>query len=250
MVHFSALSFVHLQTQNNEQKNHSKIPLTYDILDTGPSSLAPSAPRRSSAVTRAALQDKGLLSSGRDIGRDWGTCTVRRPAGCESGYKGCCWGEDDPFVRAVVDKGTRGEAPPPGKKRCLSQMFKEKEDGASIPQGSNDGTTRGDGDHGHTRVTRAEAELTLALEGQAAALRPTLEVDDHPRVRCKDAEESKMFGNKKPAEVRGRCKGNNTCTQVSSPTLGLTLQLAAAIFEKEREYLIQTALTGASHPVA
>ncbi|KAI9445251.1 hypothetical protein H4582DRAFT_2053337 [Lactarius indigo] len=57
----------------------------------------------------------------------------------------------------------------------LSQTFKEKEDGTSIPQGSNDGASRGDGDPGDIPgvVTIAEAELALLLEAQAAALLPT-----------------------------------------------------------------------------
>ncbi|KAH9175303.1 hypothetical protein EDB89DRAFT_1946467 [Lactarius sanguifluus] len=86
------------------------------------------------------------------------------------------------------------------KKQGLSQMFKEKEDGAPIPQGSNGGTTRGDGDHGSWNLSR----LSVAYHKHSNKRRHenfgpfssihviSLQHANHPRVQCKDAEESKV----------------------------------------------------------
>lgn len=156
-------------------------------------------------------------------------------------------GEDDPFVFTPSPAKAREEAlrrlasPTPMRvfgasgKRGLSQMFEEEEEGAPTPQGCNDGTTRGDDDPGLVEIRPplgglsqafeqtqdipgsatgmggfaalrrgADAELSLTLEAQAAALQPALDVDDRLRER------------------------------------------AAAIFEKEQEYLIQAAQPAAS----
>ncbi|KAN0140226.1 hypothetical protein V8E53_002122 [Lactarius tabidus] len=151
-------------------------------------------------------------------------------------------GEDDPFVftpspvKAREDALRRLSSPTPARvfgasgKRGLSQMFEEEEDGAPIPQGDNDDAGRGNIDPGLVAFNPAlgglsqafeqtqdiagsgtgvggfaalrrgsDAELSLTLDAQAAALQPALEVDDRLRAQ------------------------------------------AAAIFEKEQEYVVQAA---------
>ncbi|KAH8979936.1 hypothetical protein EDB86DRAFT_3088410 [Lactarius hatsudake] len=154
-------------------------------------------------------------------------------------------GEDDPFTFTPSPAKARDEAlrrlssPTPVRvfgasgKRGLSQMFEEEEDGA----GGNDGATRGDGDPGFVEFKPALGSLSQAFEqtqdipgsatgaaGGFAALR-------------RGADELSLTFDAQAAALQ--------------PALEVDDRLraeAAAIFEKEQEYVIQAAQPASSRP--
>ena len=106
-------------------------------------------------------------------------------------------GEDDPFVftpspvKAREEAIHRLESPTPVRvfgvsgKRGLSQMFEEEEDGASAPQGCNDGVTQGDVDPGFVEFKPALGGLSQAFE-QTQVRRPFSYVaNNHTQHTCR-----------------------------------------------------------------
>ncbi|KAI9448540.1 hypothetical protein H4582DRAFT_2141813 [Lactarius indigo] len=155
-----------------------------------------------------------------------GTRTVRRPARHESycaTAAGCCWvkttlSRSQPSPAKARDEALRRlSSPTPVRvfgesgKRGLSQMFEEEEDSAPAPQGGDDGATRGDADPGLVEFKPALGGLSQAFE----------QTQDIPGLRlCQPA-----------LEVDDQLRAE-----------------AAAIFEKEQEYVIQAAQPASSRP--
>ncbi|KAH8986291.1 hypothetical protein EDB92DRAFT_2116431 [Lactarius akahatsu] len=155
-------------------------------------------------------------------------------------------GEDDPFTftpspaKAGDEALRRLSSPTPVRvfgasgKRGLSQMFEEEEDGAPTPQGGNDGATRGDGDPGFVEFKPALGSLSQAFEQtQGLPLAPQV-----ASPLCGAAQTS----------FRSLLMHQAAALQ---PALEVDDRLraeAAAIFEKEQEYVIQAAQPASSRP--
>ncbi|KAH9024774.1 hypothetical protein EDB84DRAFT_1615168 [Lactarius hengduanensis] len=122
-------------------------------------------------------------------------------------------------------------------KRGLSQMFEEEEDGAPTPEGGNDGATRGDGDPGFVEFKPALGSLSQAFEQtQDIPGSPTGAAGGFAALR-RGADELSLTFDAQAAALQ--------------PALEVDDRLraeAAAIFEKEQEYVIQAAQPASSRP--
>ncbi|KAH9059332.1 hypothetical protein EDB87DRAFT_1684730 [Lactarius vividus] len=131
-------------------------------------------------------------------------------------------GRRRPFhVYADAGKGTRRGTPPP--------VEPDAHDGALAPQpeGGNDGATRGDGDPGFVEFKPALGGLSQAFEQTQVAFAALRRSADELSLTF-DAQAAAL----QPAlEVDDRLRAE-----------------AAAIFEKEQEYVIQAAQPASSHP--
>ncbi|KAH9024524.1 hypothetical protein EDB85DRAFT_2181641 [Lactarius pseudohatsudake] len=158
-------------------------------------------------------------------------------------------GDDDPFTFTPSPAKARDEAlrrlssPTPVRvfgasgKRGLSQMFEEEEAGAPTPEGGNDGATRGDGDPGFVEFKPALGSLSQAFEQTQDIPGSATDAAGGFAALRRGADELSLTFDAQAAALQ--------------PALEVDDRLraeAAAIFEKEQEYVIQAAQPASSRP--